>query len=163
MTRDEANQENNSLRHDCYMTSGSVGFISYLELSDFLAIGLAFYLSGQIANNFIQEAPLRLLIIFGSTIAAWFINFGLKRRLHPYPKITEFFFNWWFNGIDYYVPEVDTKTPPLIVTREMTLGHSVEKIEKATAQAAATRRRREQQDNRRRRSRVRKAGQQTEQ
>lgn len=134
------------------MTNGRVGFISFLDLSDFVAIGLTFYLSGQIANKVIPNPTTRLLFIILCTVAAWFVNFAIKKRLYPYPKFVEFFLNWWLNGIDSYVPEIDTNTVPLIVTREMTIGHSLDQIEKQVAQEMASRRRLE-----RRTRRVRKA------
>lgn len=143
----------NPLRHNCYMTRGRVGFISFLDLSDFVAIGLAFYLGGQIANSMIPDPTGSILFIMLCTVAAWFINFGIKRKLNPYPRFVEFFFNWWFNGIDYYVPDVDSETVPLIVTREMSIGHSMKQIEKQTGQELVTRQRRK------RRTRVRKTQQ----
>lgn len=154
MTGRETNpKQERPLRHACYMTSGRVGFISFLDLSDIVAIGLAFYLSGQIANRVVVNPTLSLLFILACTLAGWFINFAIKKRLYPYPKFMEFFLNWWLNGIDHYVPDVDTRTVPLIVTREMSIGHSTEQIEKQTAQEMGARRRLE------RRNRVRKTPQ----
>ncbi|QLG13349.1 hypothetical protein HLB42_20705 (plasmid) [Deinococcus sp. D7000] len=160
MTGREANpKSDHPNRHTCYMTNARVGFISFLDLSDFVAIGLAFYLSGQIANKVIPNATMRLLFIILCTVAAWFVNFAIKKRLYPYPKFVEFFLNWWLNGVDSYVPDVDTNTVPLIVTREMTIGHSFDRIEKQVAHEVASRRRLERRTRRVRKTKTEEEGQ----
>lgn len=128
----ERQPQTNPLRHDCPMTSGSVGLISYLDTSDVIAVGLAFYVAGQLGPRLTSAAPGKVMFIIAMTAAAWFINFAIKRRLQPYPKYVEHFINWWLNGIDTYKPEVDTDTPPLIVTKELQLGHAFERIERET-------------------------------
>ncbi len=128
----ERQPQNNPLRHDCPMTSGSVGLISYLDTSDLVAVGLAFYLAGQLGTRITTAASGRIMLIIAMTTAAWFINFGIKRKLQPYPRFVENFINWWLDGIDGYKPEVDAETPPLLVTRELQLGHAFERIERQT-------------------------------
>ncbi|QFP78597.1 hypothetical protein [Deinococcus sp. AJ005] len=146
--REATPKQDHPLRHPCYLTNARVGFVSFLDLSDLVALGLAFYLSGQIANKVIPNPTMRLLFILLCTVAAWFVNFAIKKRLYPYPKFVEFFLNWWLNGVDYYVPDVDTNTVPLIVTREMTIGHSFDQIEKQVAQEMARTRRLERRTRR---------------
>ncbi len=130
MTDRQSQENQNPLRHDCPMTSGNVGLISYLDTSDVVALGLAFYLAGQLSPRISPSPTLKIMFIVLACAAAWFINFGIKRRLQPYPRFVEFFTNWWMNGIDFYKPDVDADTPPLIVTKEMELGHAFERIER---------------------------------
>ncbi|GMA17221.1 hypothetical protein GCM10025871_35520 [Deinococcus metallilatus] len=127
MSRDTAHQERNPLRHPCYMTSGRVGFISYLDMSDLIVIGSAFYVSTLLAAKFFVSPAPKLLFTLIAVVLAWAINFGVKKRLLPYPGIVEHFVNWWFGGVDHYVPDVDEKPIPLVVTREMQVGEAVTK------------------------------------
>ena len=83
------------------MTSGRVGFISYLDTSDVLVMVAAFYLTSKLAHKLTDLAPVRVLLLIGVLTATWFINFALKKRLAPYPRIVEYVFNWWFNGVDF--------------------------------------------------------------
>jgi len=107
------------------MTSGRFGFISYFDFSDIVVIGGTFYLSTLLAAKlFVSPAPKLLftLLVLG---LAWVINFGIKKKLMPYPGIAEHFVNWWFGGVDYYEPDVDEKAVPLVITREMQVGNAV--------------------------------------
>ncbi|SMB77925.1 hypothetical protein [Deinococcus hopiensis] len=142
---------NNPLRHACCMTTGRVGFISYLDASDLIAVGMAFYLAGQIGSRITTLPPLRIGLLIVTVLLAWTINFAIKKRLAPYPKFPEYCFNWWFNGIDYYTADVDPDPVPLIVTKDMVIGHSMPKIEKTVKQTVRQNVRRQ---------RVRKTGKQ---
>jgi hypothetical protein len=115
----------NPLRHRCYMTSGRVGFISYFDVSDLAVVGGAVYLSTVLAPKlFVSPAP-KLLLTLLMLCLAWALNFGIKKRLLPYPDIAEHFVNWWFGGVDFYEPDVDEMTVPLVITREMQVGNAV--------------------------------------
>lgn len=120
-----ATSEANPLRHRCYMTSGRFGFISYIDFSDIIVLGAVFYFSTMLsAKLFVSPAP-KLLLCLVMLLAAWFINFGVKRLLMPYPGVVEHFVNWWFSGVDSLDPEVDERPVPLLVTRDMQVGHAI--------------------------------------
>lgn len=127
MSQDASRQERNPLRHRCYMTSGRFGFISYFDVSDLIVIGGTFYLSTIISGKlFVSPAP-KLFLTLVMVAVAWVVNFAVKRRLMPSPGIVEHAVNWWFSGINQYEPDVDEKPVPLLVTREMQVGHAVVK------------------------------------
>lgn len=107
------------------MTKGRFGFISYIDLSDLIVLGLTFYFSTLLAAKlFVSPAP-KLLLSLVMLVLAWIINFGIKRKLMPYPGIFEHFINWWFSGVDSFDPDVDEKAVPLLITQEMQAGHAV--------------------------------------
>ena len=133
--------DQSGLRHPCWMTKGRVGFISYLDASDIIAVGLAFYLAGQLGQKITTLPPLRLLILVLMTLLAWVINFAIKKRMAPYPKFAEYFVNWWLGGVDYIGADTDTHTLPLIITEDMRIGHSMDRIEQQARRATFRRRR----------------------
>ena len=142
MTDDTVRQEKNPLRHRCFMTSGRFGFISYFDFSDVIVIGGTFYLSTILAAKFFVSPPPKLLLTLLMVAAAWLINFGVKKRLLPYPGIVEHAVNWWFGGIDSYDPDVDEKPVPLLMTRELQVGNAVIRAAKTVKAAPPVRRKR---------------------
>ena len=120
-----ANSESKPLRHRCYMTKGRFGFISYIDFSDLIVLGTVFYLSTTLSSKlFISPAP-KLFLGLIMLVLAWAVNFGVKKRLMPYPGLVEHFINWWMGGIDHYEPDVDEKPIPLLITRELEVGNAV--------------------------------------
>ena len=142
MTQNAVRQEKNPLRHRCFMTSGRFGFISYFDFSDLIVIGGTFYLSTILSAKLFVSPPPKLLLTLLMVAVAWVLNFSIKKKLLPYPGIVEHAVNWWFGGVDSYVPDVDEKPVPLLITREMQVGNAVIKAAQSLRPARLVRRKR---------------------
>ena len=112
------------------MTSGRVGFVSYLDASDVMMLLGTLFIAGQLGPRLTSIGPLRLLLMVGMMYAAWLLNFAIKKRLSPYPRVVEYWFNWWFNGDDFFVIDVDPQPVPLVITQDLRAGHAMRAVEK---------------------------------